>query len=63
MRKAEKSFQFSNFAFRFFVLIDRKQKPVGAQIGFGTAGADPTGQGRQLGKTGTGIKTKLPFSN
>jgi hypothetical protein len=42
-------FHFPIFAFRFFVLLDRKHRPVSARIGFGTAGAGPTGQGRQLG--------------
>ena len=28
--------------------VDRKHKTVSAQIGFGTAPAEPTGQGRQL---------------
>jgi len=49
MRKAEKVFRFSLFAFRFSVLVDRKQRTVSRSIGFGTVRADPTGQGRQLG--------------
>lgn len=33
---------------KFPEIVDRKHRTVSAQIGFGLAQADPTGQGRQL---------------
>jgi hypothetical protein len=34
-RNSKTRFRFSNFAFRFSVLVNRKQKTVSRQIGFG----------------------------
>jgi hypothetical protein len=34
---------------KFSSLVDQKNRSVSRRIGFGTAEADPTGQGRQLG--------------